>query len=247
MERQPAVDKLIEVIERFASGDLNARTNLPHDETDFGRLASSLDKMLDTIASRQVELQEIYEACELIFKSNPLAIGIYDPEGRQIRVNRTMCEMLGYSEEELAQIDPTHPDDREEGARLFRELVEGKRESYRREKRYIRKDGTVIWAELTAAVVRDDQGVARYIVIMVQDISERKRIEQALRESEEKFRRVVENAPDGIIVFQGTKIIYANPRAAEFLGYSVDELLSMNFWDFVHLSKSHAAATASTR
>ena len=127
------------------------------------------------------------------------------------------------------------------------ELVEGKRESYRREKRYIRKDGTVIWAELTAAVVRDDQGVARYIAIMVQDISERKRIEQALRESEEKFRRVVENAPDGIIVFQGTKIIYANPRAAEFLGYSVDELLSMNFWDFVHLSKSHAAATASTR
>ncbi len=234
MERQPTVDKLIEVIERFASGDLNARTNLPHDETDFGRLASSLDKMLDTIASRQVELQEIYEACELIFKSNPLGIGIYDPEGRQIRVNRTMCEMLGYSEEELAQIDPTHPDDREEGARLFRELVEGKRESYRREKRYIRKDGTVIWAELTAAVVRDDQGVARYIAIMVQDITERKRIEQALRESEEKFRRVVENAPDGIIVFQGTKIIYANPRAAEFLGYSVDELLSMNFWDFVH-------------
>jgi len=55
MERQPAVDKLIEVIERFASGDLNARTNLPHDETDFGRLASSLDKMLDTIASRQVD------------------------------------------------------------------------------------------------------------------------------------------------------------------------------------------------
>jgi len=230
---QPAVDRLIEVMERFASGDLSARTNLPHDETEIGRLASALDKMLDSIASRQSELHEFYEACELIFEFNPLAIGIYDPQGRQIRVNRTMCQILGYTEEELAQIDPTHPDDLEEGKRLFRELVEGKRESYTREKRYIRKDGTIIWAELVAAVIRDEQGNARYIVIMFQDITERKQIERALRESEERFRLTVENAPDPIIVFQGTKVVYAN-SAAEALGYTVDELLSMNFWDFVH-------------
>lgn len=234
MERSFAVDRLIEVMELVASGDLRVRTNLPHDETDFGRLASSLDKMLDSFASRQEELREFYEACELIFQFNPLGISVYDPQGHQIRVNRTMSNLLGYTEEELAQIDPTHPDDREEGARLFRELVEGKRESYTREKRYIRKDGTIVWAELTAAVVRDEQGNARYIVIMFQDITERKQIEQALRESEERFRRTVENTPDPIIVFQGTRIVYANQAASESLGYTVEELLSMNFWDFVH-------------
>jgi PAS domain S-box-containing protein len=67
-----------------------------------------------------------------------------------------MGEMLGCTEEELAQIDPTHPDDREEGARLFRELVEGKRESYQREKGYIRKDGRIIGADLTTAAIRDE-------------------------------------------------------------------------------------------
>lgn len=85
MKRQPAVDKLIEAIERFASGDLSARTNLLHDETDFGRLAHALDKMFNSLSSRQAGVQEIYEACELIFQANPLGIGIYDPQGHQIR------------------------------------------------------------------------------------------------------------------------------------------------------------------
>ncbi len=166
--------RMIDAIKKFASGDLSARTNLPHDETDIGLLASALDEMFESVAARESGMMETYEACELIFEFNPLAIGIYDPQGRQIKVNRKMCEMLGYSEAELAQIDPTHPDDKEEGLRLFRELIEGKRESYQREKRYIRKDGTIIWADLTAAVVRDRPGKARYIVIMVQDITERK-------------------------------------------------------------------------
>ncbi|MFN3422404.1 MAG: PAS domain S-box protein, partial [Armatimonadota bacterium] len=69
---------------------------------------------------------------------------------------------------------------------------------------------------------------------MFQDITERKQIEQALRESEEKFRRMVENAPDPVIIVQGTKIVYANQAASELLGYTVEELLSMNFWDFAH-------------
>lgn len=225
---------MIDAIKKFASGDLSARTNLPHDETDIGLLASALDEMFESVAARESVMMETYEACELIFEFNPLAIGIYDPQGHQIRVNRKMCEMLGYSEAELAQIDPTHPDDKEEGLRLFRELIEGKRESYQREKRYIRKDGTIIWADLTAAVVRDRQGKARYIVIMIQDITERKQIEQALKESEERFKRTVENAPDPILIYQGTKWIYANPAATGLLGYSLDELLSMNFWDLVH-------------
>lgn len=234
MERLPALDRIIEVVQRAASGDLSVRSELPHDGTPIGQLASAIDEMLDAFARREAELLENAEACELIFQANPLAIGIYDPQGRQIRVNRKMCEMLGYTEEELAQIDPTHPDDREEGARLFRELVEGKRESYQREKRYIRKDGTVIWAELNAAVIRDEQGNAKYIVIMVQDITERKQIEQALRESEERFRRTVENAPDPILITQGTKWVYANNAAVAAFGYSREELLSMNFWEIVH-------------
>lgn len=102
MSENPALARLIEVMEKVTSGDLSARTNLPHDETDFGRIASDLDKMLDAIAAREAEMLETIEACELIFRFNPIATVIYDPQGHQLRGNRAMCEILGYSEAELA-------------------------------------------------------------------------------------------------------------------------------------------------
>lgn len=83
MSENPALAKLIEVMEKVTLGDLSVRTNLPHDETDFGRIASALDKMLDAIAARETEMVETIEACELIFKSNPLARGTVQEDRRK--------------------------------------------------------------------------------------------------------------------------------------------------------------------
>ncbi len=227
-------NRLREVLSQAAAGDLSVRTGIAYDESLLGQLAQAIDHLLGTFARHAKELQTTIDALSLLFEANPLAIGIYDPQGHQIRVNAKMCELLGYTEEELAEIDPTHPDDREEGVRLWQELVAGKREMYRREKRYIRKDGTVIWADLTAVALRDESGKTQFLVTMVQDITERKRMEQALQESEERFRTIVEMSPHPIGIHKGAQWIYVNPAAAEASGYSREELLTMNFWEIVH-------------
>ncbi len=225
--------RLKEVLELVSRGGRSIRTGIPHDETVIGQLAELVDHLLEAFTQREQDLQFTINACNLLFEANPVGIGIYDSQGHMVRVNQKMCELLGYTEEELAQVDPTHPEDREEGVWLFRELVEGKRDSYQREKRYIRKDGTVIWAELTAAALKDENGRTQFIVLMVQDITERKQMEQALRESEEQFRTVVESAHSFIGVYRGDKWIYVNPAAAEASGYSQEELLSLRFWEIV--------------
>ncbi len=233
--------RLKEVLELVGRRDWGIRTGIPYDETVIRQLAELVDNLLKTLAQRERDLQLTIDACNLLFEANPMGIGIYDSQGRMVQVNRKMCELLGYTEEELAQLDPTHPEDREAGVQLFRELVEGKRDSYRREKRYIRKDGTVIWAELTAAALKDENGRTQFIVLMVQDITERKQMEQALRESEEQFRTIVESSHSLIGIHRGDKWIYVNPAAAEASGYSQEELLSLRFWEIVALEMQEQA------
>ena len=107
--------------------------------------------------------------------------------------------MLGYSEEELSRMaftEYTHPDDREADWRLYSELAAGKREKYEIEKRFLKKGGAVVWGLLTVSLIKGTHGRPVCAVGMVQDITERKRAEEAFRESEEESaRRVQMNRP----------------------------------------------------
>jgi PAS domain S-box-containing protein len=137
----------------------------------------------------------MYEAGEQqftsAFENAPIGMSLIAPDGTRLRVNKAFCSMLGYTEAELLSRtvhDITHPEEVDRDLRERGALLEGLKDSYQREKRYIHKDGQVIWGHVTCSLVRDNAGKPLYFIAQVQDITERRRAEHALRESEERFR-----------------------------------------------------------
>jgi len=111
---------------------------------------------------------------------------IYAPDKKWIRVNDRLCELFGYSREELLEqtwVDLTHPDDFAENIRLFDEATARARDGYTMDKRFLRKDGEVLYGSISVQCVRRPNGDPNYFILLVQDITERKRAEEALRES----------------------------------------------------------------
>lgn len=115
-----------------------------------------------------------------------------DLQGRLMMVNQTFCQMVGYTQEELLQMrfqEFTHPDDIRPDEAMLQQILRGERDRYSIEKRYVRKDGQLVWAHLTVAVVRRSPDVPEYFVSVVQDISAIKTAEAALRTSERLMRQ----------------------------------------------------------
>ena len=164
---------------------------------------------------------------QLLFDEAPIGIALNGPEGRWLQVNPALCALVGYSAEELlagSYQAITHPDDLAVTQELVRRMLAGEI-SYELEKRYVHRDGHPVWVHLTTSMVRHDDGTARYIITQIQDITERRRTEQALRDSEARYRRIVELAHEGIWTIDAdTKTTFVNARMAELLGYSVADM-----------------------
>lgn len=111
----------------------------------------------------------------------PIGKAVVLPDGHFVKVNPALCQLLGYSEQELLAMDfpsITYPEDRPGSTASMRALLEGKSPSYQLEKRYVHRDGRVIWAQLNMSLVRRPTGEAEFLVAQIQDISERKVIER---------------------------------------------------------------------
>src|SRR5437763_6974282 len=122
-------------------------------------------------------------------------------DGRFMRVNRRLCEMLGYAEGELIGMsvkDISHPEDRDAIDDRRETLFTGQAETIHIEKRYMRKDGGEIWAHVAIAMERDAAGKPLYAISVLDDITARKQTDAALRESEERYRRTFELAGSGV-------------------------------------------------
>ncbi|HZC77372.1 MAG TPA: PAS domain S-box protein [Ktedonobacterales bacterium] len=105
-----------------------------------------------------------------------IGIAYVSPEGRWLRVNQRLCDLLGYSRAELAARtwqEITHPDDLPADRAHARRLLAGELDAYELDKRYVRKDGALVWAHLTISLVRTPAGAPDYFITMVQDISDR--------------------------------------------------------------------------
>ncbi len=119
--------------------------------------------------------------------------------GHFLKVNRGFCRITGYSEAELLQKtfrDITHPDDMESAENFRQRILSGQAANQTHDKRYVRKDGTPIWVHLVITVVQDDSGAPRCCATLVQDITDNVQAQEALQESEYRFRRMVEMSTD---------------------------------------------------
>jgi PAS domain S-box-containing protein len=140
----------------------------------------------------------------LAFEKAPIGMALVDFDYRVRRVNAALCDALGYTAAELLELrftDISHPDDIKKGAALADKLFREEIPSYRIEKRFVKKDGTLAWLDITAVLIRDDNDKPLYGLAMVDDITDRKRSAEALRTSEERYRSFVVNSSEGIFRF----------------------------------------------
>jgi diguanylate cyclase (GGDEF)-like protein/PAS domain S-box-containing protein len=161
-----------------------------------------------------------------------MALRGVDPENpRWLRVNQKLCDILGYTREELLRltsVELTPPEERRAAIGFNEQLVRGEVTSYSREKRYLRKDGSAIWVNVSLSAVRDADGRPTHVISVIQDISERKRVEAALRESEEQFRQLAGNIPQVFWISDVAlrQTIYLSPASEAMIGRPLHELLA---------------------
>jgi PAS domain S-box-containing protein len=128
-----------------------------------------------------------------LFDEAAVGMALVNGAGHPVESNRTLQQMLGYSGEELRDLpftQLTHPDDVELDWHLFTELISGQRDEYHLEKRYYGKDGRLVWGNLTVSLVRDERGEPLFGIGVVEDITERKRAEEALRQAQGELAHV---------------------------------------------------------
>jgi PAS domain S-box-containing protein len=168
-----------------------------------------------------------------IFENSPLGMALSTPDFRFYSVNPAWVSMTGYAEEELLKMsfkDITHPEHLPGDVEQIRELAEGKIPVYSAEKRYIRKDKSILWGLIRVTAIRDQQGTLRYFAAEIEDITARRRTEDELRQSEERYRNVVEDQTEFISFFlpDGTHV-FVNEAYCRCFGLLRDEILGHRF------------------
>ncbi len=169
-----------------------------------------------------------------LFDSVPLGLYHSTPDGRILDANPRLMDLLGYTDKESLiaanaadiYVDPQVRD-------LWQDLM--KREGVVRgfEAQMRRHDGRLIWVRNTARTVRDVDGKVLYYEGSLEDITERKRMEMVLRESEEKYRTLIDNMQDGIFVIRDDKLVFVNEAFARMVGWKVEEIIGTSFQQHV--------------
>ncbi|MDD4864086.1 MAG: EAL domain-containing protein [Alishewanella agri] len=159
-------------------------------------------------------------------------------DGQFIRVNDELCNLLGYSAAELLTMrfqQLTHPMDLSRDQELLHEVLQGRRQSYTLEKRYLHKNGQIIWARLSVALIAETENSEPFFVSVIQDISDVKLTQMKLEESELRFRTLLDSMPT--ISVQGYdeegKTLYWNKGSEKVYGYSRKEAVGRNLLDLI--------------
>ncbi|HXA44555.1 MAG TPA: response regulator [Candidatus Angelobacter sp.] len=142
----------------------------------------AMQEVEERAGNRRTEetLRETEQRLQIIFSQSPLGIALVGVDGLPVLTNAALQKMLGYTDEELCRMpftDFTHTDDCAKDMELYQQLIQGTRRSYQIEKRYIRKDGRMVWARLSVSVAREAAGRVKFAIGMVEDITDRRHLE----------------------------------------------------------------------
>jgi diguanylate cyclase (GGDEF)-like protein/PAS domain S-box-containing protein len=157
------------------------------------------------LANRQrveEELRKNHEDFKRYFNMGTVGMAVTLPEKGWVEVNDRLCQMFGYSREEMTKMtwaDLTHPDDLDANLRLFNQMLSGEINSFQLDKRYIRKDGSVVYTTIFASCHRHPDGTVRHLLTSVIDITERKRAEQSLYEAQSLLHLLGDNLEEAAL------------------------------------------------
>ena len=174
------------------------------------------------------KLLESEEKFRLAFDNANTGMCLVDLNGNFMKINEKLCEILGYKKEELEGINTsnvTYPADKKTGPEFIKNAIDGKSKSVVFEKTYIHKDGHIVWGQVSSSLVSDVNGAPLYFITQVQDITDRKKAEEDLKERENTLRSIFSSAPVGINLFKNRIWMWSNRGMEEIAGYEVDELV----------------------
>jgi PAS domain S-box-containing protein len=221
------------------SAEGNFGIRVPKESQDeLGILCDGFNAMLGNIEERERALSQSEERFRAFFELSAMGMAEVDPvSGRFLRVNARFCGLTDYSAAELltmsfAQL--THPEDRDADLAAYQRMVRREQAEYSSEKRYIRKDGHIIWVQVTAALIHDPEGRPARSIGVIQDVTERRRAVEALQTSEARKTAIVETALDAIITIdhEGSISEY-NPAAEKIFGYRKADVLGQRMAELI--------------
>ncbi len=205
---------------------------------EAGALVMYLETTAQKVAEDATRVSE--QRFSNLFRAAVTGIAISVPTGRFIQVNAAYCRMLGYTEEELLNLNfaaVTHPDDLPQNLRLRDEVLDGTRDNFHMEKRYVRKDGSLVWTRHSVSAVRGADGKVATMIVIAEDITESKLAGEALAKSERRFKALFEQAAVGVAQVDARTrcYVHVNQRFSEILGRSRQELEQLTAANTTHV------------